>query len=378
MKNPNIPFLDLISPHVALKEELLQSVSAALDTASFIGGPQVTQFETEFAAFVGTTHAVGLANGTDALRLALIAMNLPAGSKVITVPNSFIATTEAISQAGLAIDFVDIDPGTCLMDPQRLADSLKNSFEGSKNNWPTAIVPVHLYGQCADMDPILDLAAQFELQVLEDAAQAHGATYKGRKAGTMGRAAGFSFYPGKNLGACGDAGAITTNDAGIAETVSMLREHGQKSKYFHKYEGYNARLDAIQAGFLRVKLRHLEKWNAARAEAAAVYDAAFAGRPDVRVAQVAAHNNSCYHLYVIHVANRERLQDALKQHGIATALHYPLPLHLQECYSHLGYVKGSFANTEAAAKCMLSLPMFPELGADRARLVANAVLKLVD
>lgn len=369
-----IPFLDLPVQHVALKQELMQVFSDALDSAGFIGGPVVKAFEEDFAAFVGTKHSVGVANGTDALQLALVAMGVKEGSRVVTVPNTFIATTEAISQAGARIDFVDIDPETCLMDPNRLEEHLKRRFAGPRVDWPSAIIPVHLYGQCADMDGVLSLARQYDLLVLEDAAQAHGATYKGKSAGTMGHAAAFSFYPGKNLGACGEAGAVTTNDSVIAEKVAMFRDHGQSTKYYHAIEGCNSRLDAIQAGFLRVKLPHLARWNALRQQVADAYNFAFGGVDWIRLTKVRPNNTSSHHLYVIHTRQRDQFREHLNKNGIATGLHYPLPLHLQECYAHFELKRGSFPEAERSADELLSLPMFPELGLDRARQVIDSVL----
>lgn len=371
----NIPFLDLPAQNRALKADLMEVVSAALDTAGFIGGSQVVNFEKEFAAFIGSPLTVGLANGTDALRLALIALGICRGDRVVTVPNTFIATTEAISQAGAAIDFVDIDSDTCLMDMNHLEDMLKDRFtRSSRELRPKAIVPVHLYGQCVDMDAVSSLAERYDLLVIEDAAQAHGASYKGRNAGTLGHVAAFSFYPGKNLGACGEAGAVTTADAGLADRIAMLRDHGQKTKYNHALEGYNGRLDAVQAGFLRVKLKHLSLWNAARREIAAQYDAAFMGVNWIRPVKLLPHNVSSHHLYVIHVEGREQLMEHLKECGVSTALHYPIPLHLQECYRNLGYVEGAFPHAERSAATLLSLPMFPELGRERAQRVIDAVL----
>ena len=369
-----IPFFDLPAQHIALKQELMQVFSDALDSAGFSGGPIVEAFEEEFAAFVGVNHAVGVASGTDALELALVAMGIKAGSRVVTVPNTFIATTEIISRAGARIDFVDIDPETCLMDPNRLEEHLKRRFAGPRVDWPSAIIPVHLYGQCADMDAVLCLGQQYDLLVLEDAAQAHGATYKGKPAGSMGHAAAFSFYPGKNLGACGEAGAVTTNDPGIAEKVAMLRDHGQQTKYYHAVEGCNGRLDAIQAGFLRVKLPHLAKWNALRQQVAGAYDSAFEGVDWLRLVKVRPDNVSSHHLYVIHTRQRDQLREHLEKNSIETGLHYPLPLHLQECYVHLGFERGSFPEAERSADELVSLPMFPELGLDRARKVIDSVL----
>lgn len=369
-----IPFLDLVAQHRPLKDELLRVFDEALDHAAFVGGAQVAAFETEFARFVGSKLCVGVSNGTDALRLALLAMGIGPGDTVVTVPNTFIATTEAISQVGARFDFVDVDPATCLMDPNCLEDYLKAAFaQPDRGRRPTAIVPVHLYGQCAEMEAIVGLSKKYDLAVLEDAAQAHGATHKGRRAGIWGDAAAFSFYAAKNLGACGEAGAVTTADTGIAEKVRMLREHGQRVKYYHAAEGYNGRLDALQAGFLRVKLRHLDGWNAARRKVAARYDAAFAELDWVDPVVVKPHNDSCHHLYVIHVPDRDALQEHLKTKKIASGLHYPLPLHLQECYAHLGLRPGSFPEAERSASRLLSLPIFPELDADRVSRVVEGV-----
>ena len=275
-----IPFLDLITPHAELKEELTAVFRRALETAGFIGGPMVEQFEREFAAFCGTRHCVGVASGTDAVRFALIAAGVPKDAVVVTVPNTFIATTEAITQAGARPAFVDIDERTYNMDPEKLREFLEKQcyFDQSSGKLinrklgvpVAAVVPVHIYGQPADMDPILELADRYSLVVVEDACQAHGAEYFSRreqrwqKAGSLGLAAGFSFYPGKNLGACGEAGAVTTNDANLARQIRMLRDHGQSRKYYHEVEGYNGRLDAIQAGILSVKLKHLPEWTALR------------------------------------------------------------------------------------------------------------------
>jgi len=373
-KFAEIPFLDLVAQHAPLREEILRVVAEALDSAAFVGGSQVAAFEEEFGRFVGSRYAVGVSNGTEALRLALQAMGVGPGARVVTVPNTFIATTEAISQVGAQFDFVDVDPRNGLMDPNHLEQYLRERFDrGPASARPAAILPVHLYGQCADMDAIMGLARKYDLLVLEDAAQAHGATQHGAHAGTFAHAATFSFYAGKNLGACGEAGAVTTSDPAIAETVRMLRDHGQKLKYLHPIEGCNARLDAIQAGILRVKLRRLEGWNSARRALGAFYDAAFAQIDWVEPVRILAGNVPCYHLYVIHVPRREALQAHLEATGIATGLHYPLPLHLQKCYASLGYAAGRFPNAERLASRLLSLPMFPELGLDRARRVVEAV-----
>ena len=292
----SIPFLDLVTPHVEMEQELTAVFHQALHTAGFIGGPMVEEFEKAFAAFCGTTYSIAISSGTDALRFAIMACGVQPGDVVVTVPHTFIATTEAISQAGALPEFVDIDERTYNMDPDKLREYLEEQCEKDKSGKlisrrsgrpVTAVVPVHLYGQTADMDAILELADRYGLIVIEDACQAHGAEYFSRKqnrwmkAGSMGRAAAFSFYPGKNLGACGEAGAVTTNDAGIAKKISMLRDHGQAKKYYHDIEGYNGRLDALQAGLLHAKLAHLAKWNAQRRERAAEYNRLFAAADDV-------------------------------------------------------------------------------------------------
>jgi dTDP-4-amino-4,6-dideoxygalactose transaminase len=372
----NIPFLDLVSPHVELEQELTAVFQQVLRTAGFIGGPMVENFEKAFAAFCGTQHAVAVNSGTDALRFALMAAGVRLGDVVVTVPNTFIATTEAISQAGALPEFVDIDERTYNMDPEKLRQYLETqctvSADGklvsNRSNRPvTAIVPVHLYGQMVDMGPILELAEQYRLIVIEDACQAHGAEYFSRKhnrwfkAGSMGLAAAFSFYPGKNLGACGEGGAVTTNDARIADTAKMLRDHGQAKKYYHDVEGYNGRLDAIQTGILSVKLKHLPEWNEKRRQHAERYRQLLGKREGVILPYEPNWSKAVYHLFVIRVADREQLKDYLGAAGIGTGIHYPIPLHLQKAYAALRYKKGDFPVTERAAAEILSLPMFPGL-----------------
>jgi dTDP-4-amino-4,6-dideoxygalactose transaminase len=387
-----IPLVDLITPHRELEEELVSVFRSALTTAGFVGGPILGEFEREFAAFCNTEQCVGVGSGTDALRFALIAAGVKPGDTVVTVPNTFIATTEAISQAGARPAFVDIDEGTYNLDPEKLCVYLETEcvrepqtgrVMSRRSGSPvTAVVPVHLYGQMADMDPILDLAAQYKLVVVEDACQAHGAEYFSRKegrwrrAGSMGCTAAFSFYPGKNLGACGEAGAITTDDAGLARRSQMLRDHGQSRKYFHDIEGYNGRLDAIQAGFLRVKLRHLPEWNDLRRQRARGYDELFAGTGEMVVPpHVPAWSRPAWHLYVVRVAGRERLQQDLAAAGIGTGIHYPVPLHLTKAYESLGFRPGDFPVAERAASEVLSLPMFPELSMEHQRRIVAEVLQ---
>src|SRR2546427_1777739 len=394
MSTGEIPFLDLVTVHRELREELRSVFETALDTAGFVGGPVVQEFERDFAEFCDSKVCVGMASGTDALRLALIAAGVQPGDTVVTVPLTFIATTEAISQAGARPDFVEIDERTYTMDPEKLRayletectpDSQTDHVVSKHTGSPvTAVIPVHLYGQMADMDPILDLASQYNLIVVEDACQAHGAEYlskkegRWRKAGSMGRAAAFSFYPGKNLGACGEAGAVTTNDPEIARRVWMLRDHGQSKKYFHDIEGYNGRLDAIQAGILRVKLRHLAKWNEHRRQCARRYDESFtAADVSVILPHVPFWSRPVYHLYVIRVQNRDELQAHLAEAGIGTGIHYPNPLHLQKAYQHLGFQKGDFPVSERTAAEVLSLPIYPQLQIDQQCQVVHKMLELI-
>jgi dTDP-4-amino-4,6-dideoxygalactose transaminase len=379
MESPSVPFLDLVTPHRELKNELVAVFEQALESAGFVGGPMVAGFEEDFSRFCGARYCVGVGSGTDAVRFALIAAGVKPGDVVVTVPNTFIATTEAISQVGATPDFVDVDERTYNMDPDQLRKYLqvKCSVDGTTGlvlnkrlgRPVTAVVPVHLYGQPADMDPILDIAERFRLRVVEDACQAHGAEYFSRKqngwkkAGAMGKVAAFSFYPGKNLGACGEGGAVTTNDEEIARRVQMLRDHGQSRKYVHDGEGYNGRLDAIQAGILRVKLGHLAKWNEARRRAAARYQDMFeaAGVEKLIWPVEPTWARSVYHLYVIRVSNRDALISHLAAAGIGSGIHYPVPLHLQKAYKSFGYKAGDFPNTEKLASEIISLPMFPYL-----------------
>ena len=384
----SIPFLDLITPHVELEEELAAVFHQVMRTAGFIGGPLVEGFEKAFAQFCNTAYAVGAANGTDALRFALMAAGVKAGDVVVTVPNTFIATTEAISQVGALPEFVDIDERTYNLDVETLRRYLTERCEyidgktvSLRSGRPvSAVVPVHLYGQMVDMDPVLELAQQFNLIIVEDACQAHGAQYFSRKenawktAGSMGRAAAFSFYPGKNLGACGEAGAVTTSDEQLSKTVRTLRDHGQAKKYYHDIEGYNGRLDALQAGFLAVKLKYLNKWNVQRQELARQYNELFADVDiEITVPFEPEWSKAVYHLYVVRVENREQLQSDLAQAGIGTGIHYPVPLHLQKAYAHLGYQAGDFPVTERTTPEIVSLPMFPQMTPLQLKVVTENV-----
>jgi dTDP-4-amino-4,6-dideoxygalactose transaminase len=388
-----IPFLDLVTPHVELEQELTEVFHKALHTAGFIGGPMVEDFEKAFAKFCQVDYAIGASSGTDALRFALMACGVKSGDVVVTVPHTFIATTEAISQAGALPEFVDIDALTYNIDPDKLREYLeqrcKKDSSGElislRSNRPVkAIVPVHLYGQMADMDAILEQAERFNLIVIEDACQAHGAEYFSRrqnrwlKAGSVGQAAAFSFYPGKNLGACGEAGATTTNDAAIAAKVNMLRDHGQAKKYYHDVEGYNGRLDAIQAGLLHAKLPHLATWNAQRRERAAEYNRLLsAADSGVIPPYEPAWSKAVYHLYVLRTDDRQGLMNHLKNAGIGTGIHYPIPLHLQKAYESLNYRRGDFPVAERAAAEIVSLPMFPQLTSSQQHKVAEEIASFV-
>lgn len=394
MSDRDVPFFDLVTVHRELEEELVEVFRSALRTAGFIGGPTVLAFEEEFARFCQARHCVGVGSGTDALRFALIAAGVQQGDIVITVPNTFIATAEAISQAGARPDFVDIDASTYTMDPAKLREYLtaqcrwnaefRRTIHKQTGKPVTAVVPVHLYGQMADMDAIMDLGAQFNLKVIEDACQAQGAEYYSQKdeqwhrAGSIGHVAAFSFYPGKNLGACGEAGAITTNDDQIAQATRLLRDHGQSKKYFHDIEGYNGRLDAIQAGFLRVKLRRLSEWNEQRREIAERYSKLFSSpAPLVQVPEQPNWSRSVYHQYVVQVSDRAGVQQRLGKAGIGTGIHYPIPLHLTQAYRGQGFHGGDFPITELAANRILSLPMFPGLTPHQQGRVATELIQAV-
>ena len=385
--NSRIQFLDLITPHLEDEKALLGVCREALRTGRFVGGPMVEDFEQQFALFCNTKYCVGVGSGTDALRFALIAAGVWPDDIIITVPNTFIATAEAISQAGASPAFVDIDPQTNTMDPNELRRFLYVQCEKRKGETihrktgrrVSCVVPVHLYGQTADMDPILELCDQYRLTIVEDACQAHGAEYfsrregRWRKAGSMGVAAAFSFYPGKNLGACGEAGAITTNDRDLAEQARMLRDHGQSKKYFHEMEGYNGRLDAIQAGFLQVKLKRLHAWNELRRKHANRYAAMLQRVPSVTIPIEPAWCRGVYHLYVIRTKQRDELQTFLLEHNIVTGLHYPIPLHLQKAYEGYGYQVGDYPEAEAASREILSLPLYPGLTEDQQNMVVQAI-----
>jgi dTDP-4-amino-4,6-dideoxygalactose transaminase len=407
MASQPVPFLDLVTSHRELEEELVAAFRGALRAAHFIGGSEVESFEREFADYCGSKYCVGVANGTDAVRFALMGAGVGSGDAVVTVSHTFIATVEAISQAGAVTEFVDVDERTYTMSPEALAAYLAGCQTDRQTGRPLgrrtglpikAVVPVHLYGQVADLNAILEVAGRYSLMVIEDAAQAQGAGYLSRsdsanegvwrRAGSFGKAAGFSFYPGKNLGACGEAGAVTTDDEAVALKIRMLREHGQVRKYYHDLEGYNGRLDAIQAAFLRIKLRRLDGWNDARRAAAVTYNELLA---PIAESGLSGHGTSpaiitpfepdwseaIYHLYVIRTRDREAMADHLKSRDIHTGFHYPVPVHLQKCYTSWGYRNGSLPVTERVASEVISLPMFPGLTEEQQLRVADGIRAFV-
>jgi dTDP-4-amino-4,6-dideoxygalactose transaminase len=349
-----IPLVDLHAQYETIKPEIDTAIQRTIDRTAFILGPETQQFEGHFAEFCRVKHAVGLDSGTAALHLALLALGVGAGDEVITTAHTFIATAEPVSLQGARPVFVDIDPRTYNMDPAQLEAAITPRTK--------AIIPVHLYGQPAEMDPILDIARRHHLPVIEDAAQAHGATYRGHTIGSLGTMACFSFYPGKNLGAYGDAGALVTNDDEMASKVRMLRDHGRTSKYEHAISGYGYRLDGIQGAILDAKLKHLPEWNAQRRAHADYYTELLANVDDsIVLPYEPPHVKSVYHLYVIRTRRRDELLQYLKEQNIEAGIHYPVPLHLQPVYRNLGYARGAFPETEQAAGEILSLPLYPEL-----------------
>lgn len=383
-----IPFLDLVTPHMELERELTNAFRTGLRTAGFIGGPVVERFEDAFASFCNASRAVAVSSGTDALRFAIMACGIQPGDVVLTVPNTFIATTEAISQARAIPEFVDIDEQTYNMSPAMLQRYLEKQcirdrtgrLISLRSGRPvTGVIPVHLYGQMADMDAILALAEQYGLTVIEDACQAHGAEYFSKrlnqwmKAGSMGRAAAFSFYPGKNLGACGEGGAVTTNDGALADKIKMIRDHGQIKKYYHDVEGYNGRLDAIQAGILHAKLPHLAAWNLQRRERAAEYNRLMETYEAISLPYEPQWSRAVYHLYVIRTNDRDGLIRHLHETAIGTGIHYPIPLHMQKAYTSLNYSAGDFPVAESVAVEIISLPMFPHLTESQQARVADEI-----
>jgi len=365
----HVPFLDLKAQHDPQRAEFLAAIEEVIDRNAFAGGPFVTKFEEEFATYCQTPYAIGVGNGTEALWLALIALGVGAGDEVITVPNSFMATAEAISYCGARPVFVAIDDRTYTMDASLLEKAITPRTK--------AIIPVHLYGQMADMDPIMEIARKHRLYVIEDACQAHGAEYNGRRAGSIGHAGCFSFYPGKNLGAFGEAGAIVTSDQALTEKIRVLRDHGQETKYHHSCIGWNGRMDGIQAAVLSVKLKGLDKGNASRRSHARQYDKLLAGEGDLVLPVTAEYGLHVYHLYVVRLRERDQMLQSLAQRGISCGIHYPTPIHLQKAYRSLGLGPGSFPVSERCAAESLSLPMFPDLSAAQIDVVTREIKSLL-
>jgi len=355
-----IPQLDLVVQYHSIKHEIDDAVLSVLESGRFILGENVKKLENNIANFVGVKHAIGVASGTDALLISLMAIGIKPGDEVITTPFTFFATAGSISRLYAKPVFVDIDPKTYNIDPQKLEDLLKKSY----NLKMKAIIPVHLYGQSADMDPILEIAKRYDLKVIEDAAQSFSATYKGRQTGSMGDTGCFSFFPTKNLGAYGDGGMVVTNNDELAEKIRILRVHGSKPKYYHSIVGLNSRLDEIQAAILNVKFKYLKKWIEQKREKASLYNELFAERLDGKIVTPfeADYNYHTYHQYTIRVKEkRDELRQYLEEQGIGTSVYYPLPLHLQKCFDYLGYKEGDFPEAEKASREVLSLPMYPEL-----------------
>jgi dTDP-4-amino-4,6-dideoxygalactose transaminase len=367
--NPNVPFLDLKAQYQSIKEEVNEAILSVVESCAYAKGPAVRQFQKNFSEYCETKHAVGVANGTDAIYLALRAVGVGPGDEVITTPDTFIATTEAITQAGAKIVFVDINPKTYNIDVSKIEEKITSKTK--------AIVPVHLFGQPADMEPILEIAKKHNLKVVEDAAQAHGARYFGKRVGTFGDVACFSFYPGKNLGAYGDGGAVVTNNEEIATNVEKIADHGSLKKYIHEVEGVNSRLDSVQAAVLDVKLKYLDQWNESRRKNAYVYNELLKDIDGVITPAELENTVPVYHLYVIQVDNRDALQQKLSDAGIASGIHYPYPLHLVPAYEYLGLKKGAFPNAENCAERFLSLPMYAELTESMIKSVCDVIKDIV-
>lgn len=370
-----IPFVDLSRQYFTIKEEVDNAISRVLDRGWFILGEELSSFEEQFARYCETKYAVGVGSGTEALHLSLLACGVKSGDEVITVPNTAVPTVSAICSAHAQPAFVDIDPKTYTMDPNKLEEYLRKRFRtinSQQPKKPKAVIPVHLYGHPADMDSILQIARKYDLKVIEDACQAHGAEYKGEKAGSTGDTGCFSFYPTKNLGAYGDSGIVTTNDEDTAIKLRMLRNYGETKKYYAETKGINSRLDEIQAAILKVKLIHLDRWNTIRRNYAELYNTLL---KDSQVTTPDEMDNAkhIYHLYVIRIQKRNKLQDWLKNKGIITIVHYPVPLHYQKAYHDLGYEKGDFPISEKYADEILSLPLYPELTEQQIEQTCQAI-----
>jgi dTDP-4-amino-4,6-dideoxygalactose transaminase len=362
-----VPFLDLKAQYNTIKEEIHSAIDAVIENTAFAGGPFVAKFEKEFAAFNDCKHAIASGNGTDALWLALFGLGVGKGDEVITVPNTFIATAEAISLCGAEPVFVDVDDKTCNMNPALIEKAITKKTR--------AIIPVHLFGQPVDMDPVMAIAKKYNLFVIEDACQAHGAEYKGKKAGTIGDAGCFSFYPGKNLGAYGEGGATVTDNDAVAAKMQVFRDHGQPKKYYHDIIGWNARMDGIQGAILSVKLKYLKQWNDARRSHAKRYNELLAGISGLTLPTEADFARHVYHIYAIRVQNRDALMNALTAQDVGCGIHYPVPIHLQQAYGYMNLKEGAFPVAEKIAAELISLPMFAELTDDQIAFTAETIKK---
>lgn len=364
-----VPFLDLKAPCIELKAQLDAAYARVMESGWFILGREVEAFEQEFAEYCGVKHCIGVGNGLDALHLILHAMEIGAGDEVIVPANTYIATWLAVSYAGATPVPVEPNEHTHNLDPARIEAAITHRTK--------AIMPVHLYGQPADMDPISEIADRYRLKIIEDAAQAHGARYKGRMAGSLGHAAGFSFYPGKNLGALGDGGAVVTNDDSLADKIRVLHNYGSKRKYFHDLKGFNSRLDELQAAMLRVKLKYLDEWNVRRKEVAMKYLAAFNGLNSLVLPEVPTWADPSWHLFVVRYGNREILHTHLDNAGVKTLIHYPIPPHLSGAYQNMPFTEGAFPVTEYLANSILSLPIGPHLDSTQTSYVIDNVCRIV-
>ncbi|MBN1696512.1 MAG: DegT/DnrJ/EryC1/StrS family aminotransferase [Spirochaetales bacterium] len=365
-----VPFMNLRESIDAIYPEIMEKITSLIDNSQYIGGREVEAFEESFAGFCGTGYAVGCSNGTDAIRNTLIALGVERGETVLVPVNTFIATAEAVTGMGAEVGFIDVDERTATIDPAKL----EAYCERNRNKRIKAVIPVHLYGQMANMPEICAVAERYGLFVIEDAAQAHGAALGGRKPGSYGDAATFSFYPGKNLGAFGDAGAIVTNDAELYKRCKMLVDHGRwKSKYEHFIEGFNNRLDTIQAGILSIKLRHLADWTNIRREKAAMYVKLLGNNGNITLPYVAPQAEHVWHLFVIQIENRDEIKQKLSEAGISCGIHYPIPLHLQPAYRYRQYKKGDFPVSERLSQRILSLPLWPEIKAEQIECVCDVL-----
>ncbi len=365
-----IPLVDLKAQYQSIKPEIDAAVGRVLETGAFALGPAVADFEKQFAPYCGTAFAAGVNSGTSALHLALLALGIGRGDEVIAPAMTFIATVSAVDYSGARPVLVDVEPGTCTMDPAKIEAAITPRTK--------AILPVHLYGQCADMDPILDIAKRHGLPVLEDAAQAHGAEYKGRRAGSMGVMGCFSFYPGKNLGAAGEGGAVVTRDAALDKHIRVLRDWGMERKYHHDFKGFNYRMEGIQGAVLGVKMKYIEEWTEKRRAAAAAYRLRLAGLSGIRLPEEAADRRHVYHVFAVFVKDRDAVLKQLQEAGVGAGIHYPIPVHLQKCFSELGHSQGDFPVSETIGSEELSLPLFPEITEAQIQDVTEALNRAVE